>query len=230
MALSRTSKMVALAGVTAAAIGGIAFGPSAFASTTGLTHHAAAPVSAKAGTAGTAAKTGKAAPKAVSQEIGHGTVDGTAWSVNLKFYPTLPAGWQPPTSPPGMPAQPTPTALLCQQMTLGGVQIDHQAGQWADCQGVVGAHDLSFGGGAGLWGFENKGTSGDRLFVADTVDGVAYGKVTLTNGDVLTGKVSTVPGTGYHAWAVAIPDNRTIASVDMYDANDHVVDHDTDWR
>jgi hypothetical protein len=127
-------------------------------------------------------------------------------------------------------APPGPTSLLCQGMVVGGVRIDHQGGPWTDCRPLTGAHDSSEAGEAGLWGLQDKGADGPRLFVANTAADVAYGTVTLTDGQTLTGDSVPVPGTGYQAWAVAIPAGRAIASVDMYDARHHRLSHDTEWH
>jgi hypothetical protein len=40
----------------------------------------------------------------------------------------------------------------------------------------------------------------------------------------------TVPHTSYRAWAVAIPDGKTIATVDTYDANHHLLSSEDYWR
>ncbi|MEV6010444.1 hypothetical protein AB0M29_26960 [Streptomyces sp. NPDC051976] len=239
MVRNRVRKIV-VTGAAVAAIGGISFGASAFASTSGASHPATAPAAAPGRPAGAPAPhvadhLGKAAvrataPAVVSQLIGHGTVDGTPWSVTLEFHATLPKGFKVGTLPPGMPKQPARTSLLCQRMVIGGIRIDHQGGPWADCQPVDGTHDPSGSGEAGLWGLHDKGTTGSRLFVSNPEANVSYGVVTLTDGERLTAHVVAVPHTSYRAWAVAIPDNRTIASVDEFDAHHHRVSHQTEWR
>ncbi|HEY3478659.1 MAG TPA: hypothetical protein VGL02_07135 [Streptomyces sp.] len=237
--VSNRVRKVVVTGAAVAAIGGISFGASAFASTSGAAHPAKAPAAAPlrqaAGSAprvadhlGTPVR--DTAPAVVSQLIGHGTVDGTPWSVTLEFHATLPKGFKAGTLPPGMPKQPERTSLLCQRMVVGGIRIDHQGGPWADCQPVDGAHDPSAAGEAGLWGLHDKGTTGSRLFVSNPGARVAYGVVTLTDGRRLTARVVAVPHTGYRAWAVAIPDGRTIASVDEFDAHHHRLSHQTEWR
>ncbi|SFE08754.1 hypothetical protein SAMN05216251_101461 [Actinacidiphila alni] len=229
MGLSRMKK-IAAAGAAAAAIGGISFGASAFASEPGA-HPAAAPAAAPVHKA-----VHKAAPKTthkagpVRQLVARGRVDGQAWSVTLEFHPTLPAGYTVEPPPPGTPQKPDPTSLLCQRMVIGGVRIDHQGGPWADCQPLTGAHDPSWSGSEGLWGLHDKGTTGSRLFVGDSAPEVAYGVVRLTDGGKLTGRAATVPGTDYHAWAVAVPDGKYIASVDTYDAGHHRLTHETEWH
>ncbi|MGW2352109.1 hypothetical protein [Actinacidiphila glaucinigra] len=37
-------------------------------------------------------------------------------------------------------------------------------------------------------------------------------------------------GTDYRAWAVAIPNGKTISAVDQYDKRHHRLTHDTYWR
>ncbi|MFC4031345.1 hypothetical protein ACFO3J_07630 [Streptomyces polygonati] len=165
-----------------------------------------------------------------TEEVGRGTLDGQPWSVTLEFYPTWPEGFSVGPLPPGLRQQPVGGSLLCQRMFIGGVRIDHQGGPWSDCQPVDGAEDLSASGSMGLWGTHEKGTAGSRLFVSDAEPGVAYGVVTFADGTKTTAPVRTVPGTGYHAWAVAIRDGRTIAVVDEYDARHRRVSHSTEWR
>ncbi|MBM9510380.1 hypothetical protein [Actinacidiphila acididurans] len=191
-------------------------------------HNLAAAKAARAAQAARAAAAGRAESDAkVVQSIAHGVVDGVNWSVTLEYYPTLPAdfGWKP---VPGTD-QPEPKALLCQRMVIGGVLIDHQGGPWADCQPLSGPHDPQGSGEEGLWGFQDKGTSGTRLFVSNPEATVASGVVTLTDGTRLEAPAVSVRGTSYRAWAVAIPDGHTIASVDQYDAHHHLVSHETEW-
>jgi hypothetical protein len=160
-------------------------------------------------------------------DAGHGLVDGQSWSVTLEYHPTLPKGYQE-ILPPSMAQSPKHTSLLCQRMVIGGVQIDQQAGPWADCTPVNGPHDGQIGAyGGGLRGLNDKqGVPGSRLFVgATTMPDVAYGTVVLTNGQVLTGHVATIPHTGYRGWAVAIPNHRTMASFNLYDAHHHRLAH-----
>ncbi|WUH89403.1 hypothetical protein OG900_04070 [Streptomyces sp. NBC_00433] len=241
MAVSFIRK-VGVAGAAVAAVGGISFGASAFATGPGSAgHHTAAPAAAPRGHKAAApvaheAAAKPAAPKVVRQLIGKGEVHGTAWSVTLEFHPTLPEGYDIPSFPPSgvkdAPSTPAKkvTALVCQRMVIDGVRVDHQGGPWADCQPVDGAHDPGRSGEAGLWGLHDKGTSGFRLFVANPESQVAYGVVILADGTRLTARTVTVPGTAYRAWAVAIPQGRTIASVDQYDARDHRISHETEWR
>lgn len=146
----------------------------------------------------------------VTARIAHGMVDGTAWSVTLEYRPEL--------------------HLLCQRMLIGTERVDSSGGPWSDCQTVHGAYDPATSGEEGLWGLSGKGTEGLRLFVANCTPDVASGAVTLTDGTRLTARTVTMPGTGFRAWAVAIPDHRTIASVDQYDAGQLPVSHDTQWR
>jgi hypothetical protein len=144
--------------------------------------------------------------------------------------PTLPKGFSVGSLPQGVKPQPKPASLLCQRMVVGGVRIDHQGGAWADCQPLTGAHDPQGSGGEGLWGLHDKGTTGSRLFVANSEANVASGVVTLTDGTRLKARTVAVPHTGYRAWAVAIPDGRTIATIDQYDARHQRVSHETEWR
>ncbi|MFG2303508.1 hypothetical protein [Actinacidiphila glaucinigra] len=58
----------------------------------------------------------------------------------------------------------------------------------------------------------------------------AYGIVNLTDGTHLKAPTVTVPGTDYRAWAVAIPNGKTISAVDQYDKRHHRLTHDTYWR
>ncbi|MFE0627782.1 hypothetical protein ACFW3D_12505 [Streptomyces sp. NPDC058864] len=228
MALSFARK-AGMATAAAIAIGAVSLGASAVAAPAGpaapAAHRAGAPaaVAAKA-----VAAPRKQAPQVVTQLIGKGRVDGKRWSVALEFHRTLPEGYDLPTAPDGTPAP--GTALLCQRMYIDGVRIDHQGGPWSDCQPVTGAHDLAGSGSMGLWGFQDKGTTGSRLMVSNPDADVAYGVVVLTDGTRLKAATVTVPGTGYRAWAVAIPDGRTIAAVDQYDSRHHRLTHDTYWR
>ncbi|WP_255949918.1 hypothetical protein [Streptomyces odontomachi] len=175
-------------------------------------------------------------PEPTTTTVAQGMVDGSRWSVTLEFHPTLPDGYdtsgaQRHGTPSGAAdALPDQSSLLCQRMVIGGVRIDHQGGPWSDCQAVDGAHDPMGSGGAGLWGLHDKGTSGSRLFVVTPQAKVAYGVVRLADGTDLKGTTVAVPHTGYRAWAVAIPDGKTITAVDTYEADGTLVDHDTNWR
>ncbi|MFD8072683.1 hypothetical protein ACFV3E_08500 [Streptomyces sp. NPDC059718] len=228
MALSFARK-AGVAAAAAVAIGAMSLGASAMAAPSApsapAAHRAGAPaaVAAKA-----VAAPGKQAPQVVTQLIGKGRVDGKRWSVALEFHRTLPEGYDLPTSPDGTTAP--GTALLCQRMYIDGVRIDHQGGPWSDCQPVTGAHDPAGSGSMGLWGFQDKGTTGSRLMVSNPEAAIAYGVVELTDGTRLKAATVTVPGTDYRAWAVAIPDGRTIAAVDQYDSHHHRLSHDTYWR
>ncbi|MFE0627780.1 hypothetical protein ACFW3D_12495 [Streptomyces sp. NPDC058864] len=174
------------------------------------------------------APTATATAGPVTVPVGGGTTGGVPWSVALEFHRTLPEGYDLPTAPDGTPA--SGTALLCQRMYIGGIRIDHQGGRWSDCQPVTGPHDPAGSGSMGLWGLQDKGTTGSRLIVSNPEADVAYGIVSLTDGTRLKASTVTVPGTGYRAWAVAIPDGRTIAAVDQYDSRHHRLTHDTQWR
>jgi hypothetical protein len=242
VALSRFQK-IAATGAAAAAIGGTAFSASAFASapgSAGSTGAAARPAAVAAGHPAAVARTVKAAAHAaadvpVRRVVGHGRVDGQAWSVTLEYYRSLPAGFPAaakalPGAVKGAPATTPATGLLCQRMVIGGVLIDHQGGPWADCRPVEGAHDPGAAGSEGLWGSQDKGTSGTRLMVGDTDATVAYGVLTFSDGSRATGHAVTVPHTSYRAWAVAIPDGKTIATVDTYDANHHLLSSEDYWR
>ncbi|WP_055585679.1 hypothetical protein [Peterkaempfera griseoplana] len=210
------------------ALGGVALGASAVAATSAPTvHRAGAPVSVDAQPVASA-HTRQRASQVVTRVINKGRVDGQRWSVALEFHRTLPKGYTLPTLPNGtkMPGN----ALLCQRMDINGVRIDHQGGPWADCQPVTGTHDPRPAGGLGLWGLHDKGTTGTRLMVANPQPDVAYGIITLTDGTHLKATTVTVPGTTYHAWATAIPNGRTIATVDQYDNHHKRLSHDTTWR
>lgn len=224
MAFSRRSKLVAVAGATVAAIGGITFSASASTSASGPAYHAVAPA------AMTSAH--RSAPKVISQLIGHGLVDGQSWSVTLEYHLTLPKGYHEALPPSMAQSSKAHTSLLCQRMVIGGVPIDQQTGPWADCTAVNGPHDQQIGAyGGGLRGLNDKqGIPGSRLFVGTTtMPNVAYGTVVLTNGQVLTGHVATIPHTGYHGWAVAIPNHHTMTSFNLYDAHHHRLAHQT-WN
>ncbi|WP_431944545.1 hypothetical protein [Actinacidiphila sp. bgisy167] len=227
MVLSSARK-ACLAAVATLAVGVASFGASAAAAPSApapAAHRAGAPA-AVAAKAVVASK--KQTPRVVTQLIDRGRVDGKPWSVALEFHPTLPEGYELPTYPSGstVPAD----ALLCQRMYIDGVRLDHQGGPWSDCQPVDGTHDPAGNGGMGLWSFQDKGLSGSRLMVSNPETGIAYGIVNLTDGTRLKARTATVPGTDYHAWAVAIPDGKTIAAVDQYDSRGRRVTHDTSWR
>ncbi|MBM9510382.1 hypothetical protein [Actinacidiphila acididurans] len=168
------------------------------------------------------------AERPVTVSAGHGALDGTTWSVTVEYYPQLPPSAAADFLSGASAA--AGTSLICRRMFIGHVQIDHQAGLWAGCTEVDGARDPRDGGDEGLWGLHDKGTSGTRLFVADPGPGIASGTVTLDDGTALTGQTVTAPGTTYRCWVVAIPDGRTIVSVDQYDARHHLVSRETEWR
>ncbi|MGV9292424.1 hypothetical protein, partial [Streptomyces sp. NPDC003719] len=75
-----------------------------------------------------------------------------------------------------------------------------------------------------------KGLTGSRLMVSNPEADVAYGVVTLSDGTRMKATTVTVPGTAYRAWAAAIPNGKTITTVDQYDAHHHRLSHDTNWR
>ncbi|MFF7679380.1 hypothetical protein [Actinacidiphila glaucinigra] len=175
-----------------------------------------------------ASPTATATPEPLTVSVGGGTTSGTPWSVALEFHRSLPEGYELPTAPNGTTAP--GTALLCQRMYIDGVRIDHQGGPWSDCQPVTGTHDPAGSGGMGLWGFQDKDTSGSRLMVSNPEADIAYGIVNLTDGTHLKAPTVTVPGTDYRAWAVAIPNGKTISAVDQYDKRHHRLTHDTYWR
>jgi hypothetical protein len=172
--------------------------------------------------------TATAMPGKISADVGNGQVDGLRWSAVLEFYPTLPEGYTPPALPdaPAVPA----SSLLCRRMYIGGVRIDHQGGRWSDCQAVNGVNDAQGSGDMGLWGLQDKGTSGTRLMVSSPAAGVAYGVLTFSDGSSVKAVTVGVPGSGYRAWAVPVADGRTITAVDQYDAEDHRLTHDTYWH
>lgn len=219
-----------MATAAAVAIGAVSFDASAVAAPAGPATPAAHRVGASpaAMAAKAAAAPRKQTPQVVTQLIGKGRVDGKPWSVALEFHRSLPEGYELPTSPNGTTAP--GTALLCQRMYIDGVRIDHQGGPWSDCQPVTGTHDPAGSGGMGLWGFQDKGTSGSRLMVSNPEADIAYGIVNLTDGTHLKAPTVTVPGTDYRAWAVAIPNGKTISAVDQYDKHHRRLTHDTYWR
>lgn len=182
----------------------------------------AAPASAVPGPAATVTR-GTTVRPPLTAVTGHGTVDGTPWSVTLEFYPDAPAGALGPDPAPGAP-------LLCRRMVIGGIRVDHQGGPWTDCDPVRGTGDPAQSGETGLWGLYGKGTTGSRLMVAMTGPEVAYAVVALTDGTQLTGQAVTLPHTVYRSWAVAVPDGRTIAWVDSYGADHRRLGHETQWR
>ncbi|MFF7210507.1 hypothetical protein ACFZAU_08170 [Streptomyces sp. NPDC008238] len=231
MALSFARK-AGIATAAAVAIGAVSLGATAVAAPSGPAAQAA-PAAQRAGAPAAVPAAAVAAPKkqaspVVTQLIGKGRVDGKLWSVALEFHKTLPEGYELPTAPDGTPA--SGTALLCQRMYIDGVRIDHQGGPWSDCQPVTGAHDPAGSGGMGLWGFQDKGTSGTRLMVSNPEAAVAYGVITFSDGTHRKAATVTVPGTDYSAWAIAIPDGKTIDTVDQYDKRHHRLTHDTYWR
>ncbi|SNT16151.1 hypothetical protein [Actinacidiphila glaucinigra] len=175
-----------------------------------------------------ASPTATATPGPLTVSVDGGTTGGAPWSVTLEFHRSLPEGYELPTAPDGTTA--SGTALLCQRMYIGGVRIDHQGGPWSDCQPVTGSHDPAGSGSMGLWGFHGKGTSGSRLMVSNAEADIAYGIVNLTDGTHLKANTVTVPGTDYRAWAVAIPNGKTISAVDQYDKRHHRLTHETQWR
>ncbi|MEU1542249.1 hypothetical protein ABZ461_29905 [Actinacidiphila glaucinigra] len=229
MALSFARK-AGMATAAAVAIGAVSFGASAVAAPAGPAAPAAHRVGASpaAVAAKAVAAPRKQTPQVVTQLIGKGRVDGKPWSVALEFHRSLPEGYELPTAPNGTTAP--GTALLCQRMYIDGVRIDHQGGPWSDCQPVTSTHDPAGSGGMGLWGFQDKGTSGSRLMVSNPEADIAYGIVNLTDGTRLKAPTVTVPGTDYRAWAVAIPNGKTISAVDQYDKRHHRLTHDTYWR
>jgi hypothetical protein len=175
----------------------------------------------------------------VGATVAHGMVDGRAWSVALEFYPMLPNGYVLPHGMgKGVPssvanaeqAMAGKSSLLCQRMLIGGVRVDHQGGPWSDCVPVDGAHDMSRAGESGLWGLYDKGLSGLRLFVDNPRPDVAFGAVHLSDGTVLAASTVTVPGTSYRAWAVAVPSGKSITAVDTFNAQHHLLSHDTSWH
>lgn len=213
-----------------AAIGGIALGTSAFASSSG-----SAPAGALSSTAVKASAKSAAQPvrhmaaKAITVQVAKGRVDGLSWSARLTYYPVIPKGAIGPL-PPGMPA-PHYTSLVCRRVSIGGVLVDHQGGPWADCDPVVGSHDPAWTDIDGPNGLHHKGVSGTRIFVGGTTDlTTAYGIVTFTDGTHVTGHTTTIPHTSYAAWAVPIPNSKTIATVDEYNNHHHRLTHQTNWQ
>ncbi|MFF3564493.1 hypothetical protein ACFYXS_31055 [Streptomyces sp. NPDC002574] len=229
MALSSARK-AGLAAVVATVVGALSFGASAMAAAPGpaapgpTADRATAPAPGSAA----AATAHRQAPRVVTQLIGKGRVDGQRWSVSLEFHRTLPKGYTLPTLPGGgtVPGD----ALLCQRMYIGGVRIDHQGGPWSDCQAVTGAHDPQGSGNLGLWGLQDKGTTGTRLMVSNPGPEVAYGVLFLSDGTRVRANTVTVPGTDYRGWAAPIADGQTIDAVDEYDAQGKRLRHDTFWH
>jgi hypothetical protein len=161
----------------------------------------------------------------VAQRIGSGSMDdGQAWLVTLVYYPQVPVDFVDQYGG----SVPAGDSLLCQRVVIGGVQVDAQGGDWADCDLVDNSAtpDVS----AGLWGNTAKGTSGDRVFVGHPEASVTRAVVELNDHNERGAKVVTVPGTDYRAYAVAISNGETIAAVDEYDAAGHLVDRQTDWQ
>lgn len=227
MAHSRISTF-AMGGALAAAVAGgiVASTPAAAATHAPHAAPAVSAVSAAQTTYAAHAARPAAAPAAHrvrTLPVSHGVVDGKAWSVSLEYYAYVPAGYD---------ADPdrTITGVVCQRMYIDGVRIDHQGGPWSDCWGVTGPDDTYGNGGTGLWGFQDKGLSGSRLFVGVPYPGAARVEVTLDDGTVLRDRVTTLAHTVFGGWAVAIPDGRTIDSLDTYDAAGVLISHDTDWR
>ena len=86
-------RKAAVAGAAVAAVGGISFGASAFAAGPGhpAAAHPACRQGRRSGRAPHAAPQAKpAAGKTVSELVGRGVVDGTAWSVTLEYHPCRP--------------------------------------------------------------------------------------------------------------------------------------------
>jgi hypothetical protein len=152
----------------------------------------------------------------VPTRVGSGTIDGIAWSVTLEYYDTIPKDFADQYRGPLPPGD----SVLCQRVVIGGVQVDAQGGQWADCDLVEAATpEIS----AGLAGNTDKGTSGDRVFVGHPGAHVTRARVVLSTGEQRTAQVVIVPGTGQRAYAVALGPSETIARVDDYDASGHLL-------
>jgi hypothetical protein len=218
-------KVIAVAGVAAAAAAGIALSGVASASTT----TGAAPV---AGTKPAAAQV-NAQPAASTRSdvtrvlVGQGRMGHVTWKVEFEYYRHLPRGYRMPTLPPGYPT-PKYTGLLCERMYLNGVRIDHQGGPWADCEGVTGPMQPI--GGEGLWGLTDKGTSGYRLFVGETSGPVAYAVLTYTDGRSYRADSAHVRGTDFNGYAIPISKGRYIRSVDTFTAGGQRLSHETYWH
>ncbi|WP_042372898.1 hypothetical protein [Streptacidiphilus neutrinimicus] len=222
-------KVLAGAGVAAAAATGIALSGVASASAaTGATVAAARPRTASSVTTAHPAAAAAAARSDVSSAlVGQGRMGQVAWKVELEYYRRLPAGYKIPTPPPGFPA-PAYTGLLCQRMYLGGVRVDHQGGTWSDCQGVTGPTQAT--GSEGLWGLTGKGTSGYRLFVGQDAPPVAYAVLTFTNGRTYRANSVHLRGTGFDAFAIPISKGQYIRSVDTFTAGGKRLSHETYWH
>ncbi|WP_042382467.1 hypothetical protein [Streptacidiphilus melanogenes] len=226
-------KVLAGAGVAAAAATGIAL--SGVASASAAAGSTAPPAKPKA--AAPAAKTAKTANPANSAAsarsdvssvlVGQGRMGHVTWKVELEYYRHLPRGYQVPTPPPGVPT-PKYTGLLCERMYLGGVRIDHQGGPWADCDGVTGPAQPVLG--EGLWGLTEKGTSGYRLFVGEDAPPAAYAVLTFTDGHKYRAESVHLRGTGFNAFAIPISKGQYIRSVDTFTAGGKRLSHETDWH
>ena len=229
-------KALAAAVTTTAAIAGVALGGIAFASTTRATR-GAGPAPARTSTAEQAKAQVTPSPspspsaaadrhRSVTTLIGHGRVDGLTWSVSLQYDDYLPRGFAADEPPVG--GQPDFNGLLCQRMYLGGVQLDGKGGPWADCSPVTGPNQVL--GDEGLWGLTGKGTSGDRLFIAQNSGSTAYAVLTFTNGRQYRAVSVRVPGTVFSAFAIPIGKGQYIRTVDTYSARHHLLSHQTEWR
>lgn len=230
MSLTRI-KVGVVSGAVMAALVGVALSGGSPAAASATRTAATVRAAAKAVAAVPAAKPAAAASarRVTTTVVGHGRVDAVTWSVALEYYNYLPKGYTVPVYPAPLPGGgPHYTGVLCERMYLNGVRIDHQGGPWADCGAVVGTHQAL--GDEGLWGFQDKGTSGVRLFVGENSDSTAYAVLTFTNGRRYQANSVHVPGTAYSAFAVPIGAGRYISSVDTYDAHHHRLRHETYWH
>ncbi|MDI5967262.1 hypothetical protein [Streptantibioticus silvisoli] len=210
-------KKITLAGVVTAALVAVTAPATAYASSS-------APAAPAAHHAAGARAAGAQASTPVTQLIGSGTMnDGASWSVSLVYYAHVPAAYVAQNGP-----VPAGDSLLCQRVVIAGTQVDAQAGAWADCQPVD--DSAAPQSDEGLWGNTEKGTSGDRVFVARPPASVTRAVMSLADSDQRTAQVVGVPGTAYRAYAIPVSGGETIASVDEYDAAGQLVDQQTDWR
>ncbi|MGW9597678.1 hypothetical protein ACWHLZ_46395 [Streptomyces chartreusis] len=66
--------------------------------------------------------------------------------------------------------------------------------------------------------------------VANPEADVAYGVLTFSDGSSVKAATVCVAGTDYRAWATPIANGKAIANVDQYDAHQHQLTYDTNWR
>ncbi|WP_405657843.1 hypothetical protein [Streptomyces sp. NBC_00079] len=225
--------------VTAAAVGVAAVGITA-AAAVASDHHQQDGASAVRQTAASTSRESAVpaasvpAPAPKSAVVGRGTLGGKPWSVTLQYYATFPDGYTPPPNPtfPTLRHMPTPKghSLLCTRIVIDGEPEGHPTGPWVECDIVNGPRDDNHTTRAGLHGNTDKATAGNRLFMAQPETAVTHAIVTFRDGTHATADVITVPGTAYRAYAIPITTGQSIEAVDEYDAHNHLLKHDTQWR